>query len=254
MCRYVECKRMHACAYAYLLLCIVSSFALIYEMKCARKGERGRETARKRPEGHFPLCPFPFLRLRLVPCHFSFRHHIVWCCCFRCHLIRMQKNKLSIVCFVSIRMFFFVFECIGRLQNRKYVAKIPRCALVTFVVIIITTTIIVFCLISDSFIRFLFFFFCFAVQRPVNVKSRPRLPIPDDEDPYSIAGNNCNISNENSDSSGYSGSSNSNGKIKQIKINVLRLHFRFIVVVVVVGFHLKKINFDSLFFFAIGLF
>lgn len=50
----------------------------------------------------------------------------------------------------------------------------------------------------------------FAVQRPVNVKSRPRLPIPD-EDPYSIAGNNC-TSNENSDSSGYSGSSNSNGK------------------------------------------
>lgn len=50
------------------------------------------------------------------------------------------------------------------------------------------------------------------MQRPVvNVKSRPRLPIPDDEDPYSIAGNNC-ISNENSDSSGYSGSSNSNGK------------------------------------------
>ncbi|XP_055311639.1 kinesin-related protein 10-like isoform X2 [Sitodiplosis mosellana] len=48
------------------------------------------------------------------------------------------------------------------------------------------------------------------MQRPVNVKSRPRLPIPDDEDPYSIAGNNC-ISNENSDSSGYSGSSNSNG-------------------------------------------
>lgn len=55
------------------------------------------------------------------------------------------------------------------------------------------------------------------MQRPVNVKSRPRLPIPsinidDDDDPYSIAGNNC-ISNENSDSSGYSGSSNSNGEI-----------------------------------------
>lgn len=49
------------------------------------------------------------------------------------------------------------------------------------------------------------------MQRPINVKSRPRLPIPDDEDPYSIAGNNC-ISNENSDSSGYSGSSNSNGE------------------------------------------
>lgn len=49
------------------------------------------------------------------------------------------------------------------------------------------------------------------MQRPVNVKCRPRLPIPDDEDPYSIAGNNC-VSNDNSDSSGYSGSSNSNGK------------------------------------------
>lgn len=59
-------------------------------------------------------------------------------------------------------------------------------------------------------ILFLLSFEC-LVQRPVNVKSRPRLPIPDDEDPYSIAGNNC-ISNENSDSSGYSGSSNSNGK------------------------------------------
>lgn len=47
------------------------------------------------------------------------------------------------------------------------------------------------------------------MQRPVNVKSRPRLPIPDDEDPYSIAGN-C-INNENSDSSGYSGSSGSGG-------------------------------------------
>lgn len=56
---------------------------------------------------------------------------------------------------------------------------------------------------------FLFIVEC-LVQRPVNVKSRPRLPIPDDEDPYSIAGNNC-ISNDTSDSSGYSGSSNSNG-------------------------------------------
>lgn len=57
------------------------------------------------------------------------------------------------------------------------------------------------------------------MQRPVvNVKSRPRLPIPDDEDPYSIAGNNC-ISNENSDSSGYSGSSNSNGKIFFLNYN-----------------------------------
>lgn len=56
------------------------------------------------------------------------------------------------------------------------------------------------------------------MQRTVNVKSRPRLPIPDDEDPYSVAGNNC-ISNENSDSSGYSGSSNSNsnGMLSQLK-------------------------------------
>lgn len=60
-------------------------------------------------------------------------------------------------------------------------------------------------------------------QRPVNVKSRPRLPIPDDEDPYSIAGNNC-INNETSDSSGYSGSSNSNGESIQC-INVfISLH------------------------------
>lgn len=48
------------------------------------------------------------------------------------------------------------------------------------------------------------------MQRPVNVKSRPRLPIPDDEDPYSIAGNGIN-NTENSDSSGYSGSSGSGG-------------------------------------------
>lgn len=58
------------------------------------------------------------------------------------------------------------------------------------------------------------------MQRPINVKSRPRLPIPD-EDPYSIAGN---LRNDNSDSSGYSnggsggsgsggGSSNSSGVI-----------------------------------------
>lgn len=45
------------------------------------------------------------------------------------------------------------------------------------------------------------------MQRPVNVKSRPRLPIPD-EDPYSIAGN---IRNDNSDSSGYSGGGGSSG-------------------------------------------
>lgn len=45
------------------------------------------------------------------------------------------------------------------------------------------------------------------MQRPVNVKSRPRLPIPD-EDPYSIAGN---MRNDNSDSSGYSGGGGSSG-------------------------------------------
>lgn len=52
-----------------------------------------------------------------------------------------------------------------------------------------------------------------AVQRPVNGnKSRPRLPIPD-EDPYSIAGNaNHRLAlhpMDGSDSSGYSGGSGS---------------------------------------------
>lgn len=45
------------------------------------------------------------------------------------------------------------------------------------------------------------------MQRPVNVKSRPRLPIPD-EDPYSIAGN---LRNDNSDSSGYSNGGSGGG-------------------------------------------
>lgn len=52
------------------------------------------------------------------------------------------------------------------------------------------------------FLNFLFLFFFsinFAVARPVTVKSRPKLPIPD-EDPYSIA---LTSSGDNSDSSGY---------------------------------------------------
>lgn len=48
------------------------------------------------------------------------------------------------------------------------------------------------------------------MQRPVNVKSRPRLPIPD-EDPYSIAGNGRINATDASDSSGYSGGSGSGG-------------------------------------------
>lgn len=46
------------------------------------------------------------------------------------------------------------------------------------------------------------------MPRPVNVKSRPRLPIPD-EDPYSIAGNARIAATDASDSSGYSGGSGS---------------------------------------------
>lgn len=44
------------------------------------------------------------------------------------------------------------------------------------------------------------------MPRPVNVKSRPRLPIPD-EDPYSVAGNARIAATDASDSSGYSNSS-----------------------------------------------
>ena len=50
------------------------------------------------------------------------------------------------------------------------------------------------------------------MERPVNVKSRPRLPIPD-EDPYSVAGNGRI---DNSDSSGYSGGSGDGGNGKFI--------------------------------------
>lgn len=97
-----------------------------------------------------------------------------------------------------------------------FVVHIPRFALMTFIIKIRNTnkccSVWFFYPLTHSMSVCLFFFV--LVQRPlVNVRSRPRLPIPgDDEDPYSIAGNNCNISNENSDSSGYSGSSNSNGK------------------------------------------
>lgn len=45
------------------------------------------------------------------------------------------------------------------------------------------------------------------IQRASNVKSRPRLPIPD-EDPYSIAGHTRISLIDASDSSGYGGSSN----------------------------------------------
>lgn len=46
--------------------------------------------------------------------------------------------------------------------------------------------------------------FSFAVHRPLDIKNRPRIPIPD-EDPYSIAGNGGG-----SGSSGSSGFGNSN--------------------------------------------
>lgn len=53
------------------------------------------------------------------------------------------------------------------------------------------------------------------MERPINVKSRPRLPIPD-EDPYSIAGNGRM---DNSDSSGYiGGGSGGNGIIDGINV------------------------------------
>lgn len=49
-----------------------------------------------------------------------------------------------------------------------------------------------------------------AIQRASNVKSRPRLPIPD-EDPYSIASAQTRLNLiEASDSSGYGGSNNVN--------------------------------------------
>jgi hypothetical protein len=50
----------------------------------------------------------------------------------------------------------------------------------------------------------------FAVQRPVDIKNRPRIPIPD-EDPYSIAGNGGGSSG----SSGF-GASGSSGEIGRV--------------------------------------
>lgn len=46
----------------------------------------------------------------------------------------------------------------------------------------------------------------YAVQRPVDIKNRPRIPIPD-EDPYSVAGNGVNGSGS-SGSSGFNGNGN----------------------------------------------
>lgn len=68
----------------------------------------------------------------------------------------------------------------------------------------------------------LMIFFCFsfdsAVHRPLDIKNRPRIPIPD-EDPYSIAGNGGGSGS--SGSSGFGNSNNTPGwypfKILQIK-------------------------------------
>lgn len=58
-----------------------------------------------------------------------------------------------------------------------------------------------------------------SVQRPLDIKNRPRIPIPD-EDPYSIAGN----SGGSGVSSGSSGFGGTNGNLgKQIyKVFVIR--------------------------------
>lgn len=52
----------------------------------------------------------------------------------------------------------------------------------------------------------------FAVQRPLDIKNRPRIPIPD-EDPYSIAGNGDG-SGGSSGSSGFGTSNNVSGVYK----------------------------------------
>lgn len=66
------------------------------------------------------------------------------------------------------------------------------------------------------------------MPRPTNVKTRPKLPIPD-EDPYSIAGNTRIAATDASDSSGYSGGSGSgnsggsngnNGGVDSINNNI----------------------------------
>lgn len=65
-------------------------------------------------------------------------------------------------------------------------------------------------ILDSNLIYFCLFFFLilfgikFAVHRPLDIKNRPRIPIPD-EDPYSIAGNGGG-----SGSSGSSGFGNSN--------------------------------------------
>lgn len=58
----------------------------------------------------------------------------------------------------------------------------------------------------------LFLNFCFfiTVQRPLDIKNRPRIPVPD-EDPYSIAGNGGGSSG----SSGF-GASGSSGEIGRV--------------------------------------
>ncbi len=66
-------------------------------------------------------------------------------------------------------------------------------------------------LIVDHFVRIYqlnLTIFIFTVERPINVKSRPRLPIPD-EDPYYIPGTVMTRITDSSDS-GYGGISNSN--------------------------------------------
>lgn len=56
----------------------------------------------------------------------------------------------------------------------------------------------------------LFLFFLWTVQRPVDIKNRPKIPIPD-EDPYSIAGNGGGSSG----SSGF-GASGSSGEVSRV--------------------------------------
>lgn len=51
-------------------------------------------------------------------------------------------------------------------------------------------------------------FLCLTVQRPVDIKNRPRIPIPD-EDPYSEAA----VSASSSGSSGLGGSGSADGGI-----------------------------------------
>ena len=59
-------------------------------------------------------------------------------------------------------------------------------------------------------------FFSHTVQRPVDIKNRPRIPIPD-EDPYTIAGNGGGSSG----SSGF-GASGSSGEIGRERVAATR--------------------------------